>query len=244
MERLLWLSVCLLLPACASPETSRPPALTNTPPPAAILTPTDTPTPTLTPFTLGCTIQATRTPPPGAPTYIPGGPSPHEPGDVVDPHVEVCLTDTAMRIGDIVRVYAQAVDVGLPIYYFTATDLISEDARLEVRVTPKIVDGQGEIFVEVDTSQVLEFLEVEENGWDMIFVLRARGPGEAEISIRASGEVHYGYPGPAAWEGGESDSFTVSVTGSQGKGADTYKEEWVMRGGMGDNSPAVGLRAG
>jgi hypothetical protein len=165
-----------------------------------------------TPGPLPCMIEATRTPPPGAPTYIPGGPGGREPGDIVDPHIEVCLTATTPHVGDVVRVYAQPVDVGMPIYYFNATDDGTESARLEIRVEPEVLDGQGEVNVASDTSQVLEFVAVEEAEWDVTFVLRARGPGVSRVGVRATGEVHYGYPGPATWSGGESDVLTITVT--------------------------------
>lgn len=85
-------------------------------------------------------------------------------------------------------------------------------ARLEIRVEPGILDGQGEVNIASDTSRVLEFVAVEEVEWDVIFVLRARGPGVSRVRVRATGEVHYGYPGPATWSDGESDVFTITVT--------------------------------
>lgn len=45
----------------------------------------------------------------------------------------------------------------------------------------------------------------------VVVTLRARAAGTVELMVNATGEVHYGYPGPATWAGGGSEKLTLTV---------------------------------
>lgn len=204
-------SPTLPVPVAITQPTSLPPEPTAAPPD----------TPTLTPGSsalaadpgLPCQIVATRTPPPGAPTWNPEGPDPGNTffGPVVDPHVELCFSATSAQVGEQVMIYAQAVDIGLPIYALSADSSSQSAVLLEVRVNPRAGAGENPVTVIGDGSAILGFVRAELRGDTVIFVLEARAAGMVSGSVGASGEVHYGYPGPAMWSGGGSDPFTITV---------------------------------
>lgn len=150
-----------------------------------------------------CAIQATRTPAPSAPTVVPGGGS--QPGKKVDPHVEICAGATRLKVGDRFMVLGAPVDVGLPIYTLGIKDGgATEAAFFGVDYNNKPSPGRG-------ASRVLEVEAAQGEMRLVAFLVRAREPGSAEIYISASGEIHYGYPGPATWAGGGSESLSITV---------------------------------
>jgi hypothetical protein len=152
-----------------------------------------------------CTVEI-RQPPVGSPTRIPSGSD--QETRYVDPHVAVCMSEDTILVDDTFRIYAQAVDIGLPIYELRLTDRNNEQFR--VRVNP----STRELTVEDAASATgLELIGVEViNTWNVAFVLRAKTPGPVQGDVYASGEIHYGYPGPATWAGGFSDVFTFDVS--------------------------------
>ncbi len=164
---------------------------------------TDTPTPASA-GDAGCTIVV-RTPVPEAPTASVGG-TPQSDRQV-DPHVELCAGNRSVRAGNPVVVLAQAVDIGLPIYQVMVRDAGAADFVPLVQVSydnqVKILEGH---------SQVLAYHAVQVQGNQMVVELLAVAPGTAEIAISATGEVHYGYPGPATWAGGGSEPLAITVT--------------------------------
>ena len=62
------------------------------------------------------------------------------------------------------------------------------------------VSSEGMIFEPVEVEPVLHSLGINEGDQDQVqFILTARQPGLAMLSLSASVEVHLGYPGPAYW---------------------------------------------
>lgn len=151
-----------------------------------------------------CVVEI-RPPPPGAPTLVPSGQG--QETRYVDPHVAVCMPQGTVIVGNVFRIYAQAVDVGMPVYQLRLTD--GNGAQGSVRINPSTMVVEN---LEIPTGLELVGVEVI-NTWNVAFVLRARQPGMLEGSVYASGEIHYGYPGPATWSGGNSDVFSFEVLG-------------------------------
>ena len=150
-----------------------------------------------------CAIQATRTPAPSAPTFVPSGVV--QRAGQVDPHVEICAGATRLKVGDRFVVLGVPVDVGLPIYTLSIKDGgATEAAFFGVDYNNKPSPSRG-------ASRVPEVEAVKGEMRLVAFVVRAREPGSAEIHISASGEIHYGYPGPATWAGGGSESLSITV---------------------------------
>jgi hypothetical protein len=150
-------------------------------------------------------VEATRTPPPGAPTFIPNNSTP--PGDYVDPHVELCTTSNPVTVGQEFAVAAEAIDIGMPYFTFNVRDGGSGEfeslvwARTDVTVFPEV-------------SEMLEFVRLERASPyvnEASFVFVARQAGIIDVRVSASGEVHYGYLGPAMWAGGGSDVLRIEV---------------------------------
>lgn len=198
----LTLALCgLAASACSPPSTATPSPPPGTAPTAETLTIPQDDTGT-------CAITATRTPPPGAPTY---GPDPSGSGTTprtVDPHVEMCASMTTLAVGQTLSVVGQPVDLGLPIYMLRARDAGSGAFTDLVRVSyTGGIEGQDK-----GASRVLEFVSVEADITHAVFVLHAAAPGVTELEINVSGEIHYGYPGPAMWGGGGSEIVTITVT--------------------------------
>jgi hypothetical protein len=150
-----------------------------------------------------CAIQATRTPAPNAPTVVSSGAG--QPERQVDPHVEICAGATRLKVGDRFVVLGMPVDVGLPIYTLSIKDSgATEEAFVGVDYNNKLSPSRG-------ASRVLEVEAAKGEMRLVAFLLRAREPGAAVIGISASGEIHYGYPGPATWAGGGSESLSITV---------------------------------
>jgi len=227
---------CALLPGASSPThvavagTPLPPTVVApTTPPSATPTPavsTVTPsatatladpsaTPSPTPATAAAATTAApaggapcvivvRTPLPSAPTEIGGRVTPPR---QIDPHIELCASADRVKVGDTLILAAQAVDVGLPYYSVLAQDAGAAQAAVLIQIT-----FENNITASADVSQVLELVEARANGNNLTVSLRARAAGQVQLSVAASGEVHYGYPGPATMSGGGSVPLTITVT--------------------------------
>lgn len=152
----------------------------------------------------GCTIVV-RTPPPEAPTAVNNGTP--DPNKRVDPHIELCTGQRSVRAGNPVVILAQAVDIGLPIFMVLVRDAGAADPAPLVQVSydnqVRVLDGH---------SQVLQYHAIQAQGNQVVVTLLAVAPGTAEVSLSATGEIHYGYPGPATWAGGGSEPLEITVT--------------------------------
>jgi hypothetical protein len=190
----------LLVSGCvpASLEAMHTP--TNT---APLITPTH-PTEPITAST-ACETQITRTPPPNAPTRIPSA-GIYE-VRYVDPHVALCADPNLVAVGQQVIVYAQAIDIGMPFFMLRIREGNHGEFQEFVRVN-------DQVNVSPEASMLLEFGDIERESQyssEISFVFTARQAGTVEITVGATGEVHYGYPGPATWAGGGSDVLQIEV---------------------------------
>jgi hypothetical protein len=145
-----------------------------------------------------------RPPPPDAPTASAGGTP--MPSRKIDPHVEVCATATTLRVGEVVTLVGQAVDVGLPYFDVNVKEAGAADFGTLVSVT-----YGNEVKNHPEASQVMEVVSARGDQSHVIVTLRAGAAGAVELVINATGEVHYGYPGPATWAGGGSETLTLEV---------------------------------
>jgi hypothetical protein len=227
---------CALLPGASSPTKV---AVAGTPLPATVVAPTTplsaTPTPavsTVTPSATPTLADASATPSPtpstaaAATTAAPAGgapcvivvrtPLPSAPTEVggrltpprqIDPHIELCASATTLKVGGTLILAAQAVDVGLPYYSVLAQDAGAAQAAVLVQIT-----FENNITASADVSHVLALVEARANGNNLTVSLRARAAGQVQLSVAASGEVHYGYPGPATMAGGGSVPLSITVT--------------------------------
>ena len=106
-----------------------------------------------------------------------------------------------------VTIMGYPVDLGLP--YYTLLYRNDPDAGKPAWILEVTYDNQVKRLVE--GTEPLEFVSVAaSNSWVEI-VLRAVRPGSAAYFISATGEIHYGYPGPATWGGGGSETILITV---------------------------------
>jgi hypothetical protein len=115
--------------------------------------------------------------------------------------VEICASATTLQVGDAVTIVGVPVDIGLPYYQ------LSLDDEPIVRVT-----YEGQVTRLEGTNAVFELVSAEGTMRQVTFVLRAQATGTVKAAIGATGEIHYGYPGPATWAGGGSDPIQITVT--------------------------------
>lgn len=136
-----------------------------------------------------------RVPPQNAPTRIPSSGMPQANPPRIDPHVATCATKSVANVGDTVRIFAQAIDIGMPKYTLTQTDATGQPIA--------------------DAAPILTLVGAAETQWQMEYIFTATQPGTIHFSIYAGGEIHYGYPGPAMWGGGYSDIIQITVIGTE-----------------------------
>jgi len=124
----------------------------------------------------------------------------------VDPHLELEITQTELRVCDVITLTARVVDIGLPYYY-----LIFQDENKTETVNPVSVTYSNEITWKDRGSQVIEVRSASGGQNEAVFTLEGIKPGETDVWVSATGEVHSGYPGPATWSGGGSDPIHLTV---------------------------------
>jgi hypothetical protein len=125
----------------------------------------------------------------------------------VDPHVAVCLSDTTLAIGQRVALVGRAVDIGLPIWTLSARENGAGDFEPIVQI-----DGTGQVSLVGSARQLLFFVEAQWFLGEVVLHFEAQAPGRVEWRLSATGEIHYGYPGPAMWGGGASEVVSVEVS--------------------------------
>lgn len=193
----------------ATPEATSIPRPTLTASVAPSVTPSSTSsvTPSFTPIvpavaTDTC-IPVTRTPPPQAPTRV----APDGTVDVVDPHIALCASATTVAAGQVVTLTGLAVDIGLPYYSVMAQDQTAVQPAELARIT---YGNESKLFEQA--SQLVQVIDVNADMEHVQVALRALQPGTVQLWINATGEIHYGYPGPATWAGGGSDPIILTIT--------------------------------
>ncbi len=149
-----------------------------------------------------------RTPPPEAPTASANGTA--VPDDFVDPHVEVCASTVDVAVGSPVTLTAQSVDIGLPIFQVNVRPAGAADFVRLVEVT---YNGEVRNISPDPIGQAFVYSSAEGSSSGMTIALIATSPGQLELTISATGEIHYGYPGPATWGGGGSEVVVLNAVG-------------------------------
>jgi hypothetical protein len=124
----------------------------------------------------------------------------------VDPHVEILVSPTSVKVGDTLMVIGRPVELGLPYYYLIVRDEGVQQVEPIVRVT---YDNQIQAMTGV--SQVLEFVSAEGKMDQATFQLKAIAPGQTTVTISATGEVNVGSSGSSMWSGGGSGDVLVTV---------------------------------
>jgi hypothetical protein len=127
------------------------------------------------------------------------------PSTQVNPRIELRLSAATIKVGDTVTVTAQAIDLGLPIFYIRV-----KDGTGDFQEVAQITYDNKTRSVK-DVSKILEFVSGSGGLNQATIVLRGRAAGAASLQINATGEIHYGYPGPATFGGGASPILTIQV---------------------------------
>jgi len=127
------------------------------------------------------------------------------PSTQVNPRIELRLSAATIKMGDTVTVTAQAIDLGLPIFYIRV-----KDGAGDFQEVAQITYDNKTRSVK-DISKILEFVSGSGGLNQATVVLRGRAAGAASLQINATGEIHYGYPGPATFGGGSSPILTIQV---------------------------------
>lgn len=191
------------------------PTYTPTPAPDIRISPTPSPTlnfdvPTYTPTPSAdsdrpCQIIV-RQPPPDSPTRMPSAINTQQVGTPMDVHLAYCLSDTDIRVGEEWHIHVRAIDMGLPIYQAFITNGEAQD--LLARYNPAV---PSEFIYESDLDSLTLVSMTTYNQWEAVFTFIANKPDGIQISLYASGEVHFGYPGPATWTVTPYEVFTITI---------------------------------
>jgi len=199
------------------PDGPPPTAIHMIPTVVVIATPTPTlnfDNPTLTP-TAFITPQAENTPctiivrqaPANAPTRIPDSINPEAIGAPIDPHLAYCLTNATPRVGDEIKIYVRAIDLGMPAYSFRLNNIEGEE--LTISFNPAVPNNL-QLGSNLDS---LSFISIETvNNWEVVITLMANSPDALSMTGSASGEVHFGYPGPAMWTSATLEPFPIYIS--------------------------------
>lgn len=185
--------------ACASPNIPNP---YRAPTLIPLIKPTNTAAmveaPTLT-------SAPPTTPPTRPPASTPTSTHTRTPSPQVNPRVELRLSATTLKVGETLNVTAQAIDLGLPIFYIRVKDGTGDFQEMaQITYDNKTRNVK-------DVSKVLEFVSGSGGLNQATLVFRGRAAGAASIQINATGEIHYGYPGPATFGGGSSPTISIQV---------------------------------
>jgi hypothetical protein len=124
----------------------------------------------------------------------------------VDPHVEMLVNPTTVKVGDMLTVIGRPVELGLPYYYLIVRDEGVQQVEPVARVT---YDNQLQAMT--GSSQLLEFVSAQGKMDQVTFQLKAVAAGQTTITISVTGEVNVGTSGSSMWSGGGSGDVLVTV---------------------------------
>lgn len=127
------------------------------------------------------------------------------PSPQINPRIELRVSATSIKVGETLTVTAQAVDLGLPIFSVRVKDGNGDFQQLA------LITYDNKTREVKDLSKLLEFVSGSGGLNQATLVFRGRAVGTASIQINATGEIHYGYPGPATFGGGSSPTMTITV---------------------------------
>ncbi|MCU0479944.1 MAG: hypothetical protein MUE54_01875 [Anaerolineae bacterium] len=196
------------------PDGPAPTAIMITPP---IIEATPTPTlnfdnPTPTPFptpqaeNVPCVITV-RQPPVTAPTRIPDPMNPNAVGGQIDTHLAYCVTSTTPKVGETFQIYVRAIDLGMPSYNFIISNIKGE--TLALSYNPAV---PSDYTFESNLNAITILSAVTRNSWEVVITLVANSADALSVTGSASGEVHFGYPGPAMWTSATLDPFEIVIS--------------------------------
>lgn len=122
------------------------------------------------------------------------------PTSSVNPGVEISVDRTSLGVGESLTITAIPVSIGLPRYTLRLTSGLV--ATVDYNNTPNL---------EIASDGLFEVIAVQGEMHSATFTLRALKSGTTEAVVNATGEIHVGYPGPAYWGGGGSETITLTV---------------------------------
>jgi hypothetical protein len=129
--------------------------------------------------------------------------APGQPTRTMDSHVEVSVSSTSPKVGDLITISGRAVDVGLPKFTISFTSGGQYQVDYE---NNKNVEAEDPLF---------ELISIEGQGPMLTIVLKAIAAGSTVVTIYASGEVQTlddsGNP-VYSWGGGGSDQIAIEIT--------------------------------
>jgi hypothetical protein len=128
-------------------------------------------------------------------------------GVQVDPHVEILVNQTEVKVGEVITITGRPVELGLPYFYLIVRDEGVQQVEPLVQVT---YDNQVKPMS--GTSQILEIISSEGKLDLATFQLKAIAPGQTTITISATGEVNVGSSGSYMWSGGGSGDVLIVVS--------------------------------
>ncbi len=191
------------------------PSPTYTPTPDIRVSPTPSPTlnldmPTFTPTPSAnndrpCEIIV-RQPAPDAPTRMPSAINTQQVGTPMDVNLAYCVSDTDIRVGDEWHIHVRTIDMRLPIYLALITN--GEAHEMVMRYNPA---EPSDFTYESDLDSLTLSSMTTYNQWEAVFTFVANAPDVIQISLSASGEVHFGYPGPATWTVTPTETLTLTI---------------------------------
>ena len=166
---LVWLSTMgLVATACTSAPTSLPTSLPTFALKQVTAIPTNQPNTVYLPFTL-----------PGKSGERAAAAEP-----VNLPQVMIQVSEQVLRVNDSLTITGMVQGIGVPYYYLHVLDEGQQNAPPLVMVT-----STNELHPQEGNSQILELVSANGEETMATFVLRAKAPGIAGVSIQVTGEI-------------------------------------------------------
>ncbi|MDX2077032.1 MAG: hypothetical protein SFZ02_11410 [bacterium] len=167
--------------------------------------PTPTPNANVEAVIEPCSITV-RQPPVNAPTRMPDPMNSPNVGAPIDPHVAFCTTPEIPQVGQAWIIYLRAIDLGMPIYFLTLSNIEGE----ELTVSYNPATAQYEVGSDLSSLSFVSAMTL--NSWNVVMTFMVNEPDEIRVTGSASGEVHFGYPGPAMWSTGALEPFVLTTS--------------------------------
>lgn len=130
--------------------------------------------------------------------------TPYPMAEETDPHIEIDLSQTLYKVGDIITLVGQVVDIGLPYYTVIVRDEGVQDAPPVAEVT-----YENQVTLMENSSKVLELQSASATMNQITLTFLAKSAGKTTVTIQAIGEVHQGSGGAAMWQGGSGEVVIV-----------------------------------
>jgi|GEM_PF-1980548 len=150
-----------------------------------------------------CTLTI-RQAPENSSTRIP--PTGENNGAPLNIQVAYCMNLGTLLVGDEWQLRVRAIDMGLAVYYLTITN--DDGEELTIRYNPT---QPANFEFSSNLSALTMVSATTYNQWETIFTLTSTAVDVVEISLYASGEVHYGYSGPASWTITPTETFFLAI---------------------------------